>query len=158
MCLLGDLADGSLAKEGRSEVSRSLGLAQGLDFDCGGPQSPRPTALSRLSSHRPVFCHGGQTHREIRSLGSAASPRPWWGSIFPSAASRQASRSVPAGRQQGGPNMPHYEFYCERCKREVALTLSIGERERGDYKCPGCGGKKLQPLLGTFFSQTSRKA
>jgi hypothetical protein len=33
--------------------------------------------------------------------------------------------------------MPHYEFYCERCKKEVALTLSIGKRERGDYKCPG---------------------
>lgn len=52
--------------------------------------------------------------------------------------------------------MPHYEFYCERCKKEVTLTLSIGERERGDYKCPGCGGKKLEPQMGTFFSQTSR--
>jgi len=54
--------------------------------------------------------------------------------------------------------MPHYEFHCERCNKEVALTLSIGKRERGDYKCPGCGGKKLEPLMGTFFSQTSRKA
>jgi putative FmdB family regulatory protein len=54
--------------------------------------------------------------------------------------------------------MPHYEFYCERCKREVALTLSIGARERGEYKCPGCGGTPLQPLMGTFFTQTSRKA
>ena len=54
--------------------------------------------------------------------------------------------------------MPHYEFYCERCKKEVALTLSIGQRERGDYKCPVCGGTKLQPLMGTFFSKTSRKA
>ncbi|MGH7383882.1 MAG: FmdB family zinc ribbon protein [Candidatus Rokuibacteriota bacterium] len=54
--------------------------------------------------------------------------------------------------------MPHYDFYCERCKKEVALTLSMGERERGDYKCPSCGRKELQPLLGTFFSKTSRKA
>jgi putative FmdB family regulatory protein len=54
--------------------------------------------------------------------------------------------------------MPHYEFYCEHCKNEVTLTLSIGQRERGDYKCPGCGGKKLEPLMGTFFSQMSRKA
>ena len=53
--------------------------------------------------------------------------------------------------------MPHYEFYCEQCKKEVTLTLSIGERERRDYKCPDCGGKKLQPLMGTFFSQTSKK-
>ena len=27
--------------------------------------------------------------------------------------------------------MPHYEFYCERCKTEGALTLSLGTRERG---------------------------
>ena len=54
--------------------------------------------------------------------------------------------------------MPPYEFYCEQCEKEVTLTLSIGERERRDYKCPDCGGKKLQPLMGTFFSQTSRKA
>lgn len=54
--------------------------------------------------------------------------------------------------------MPHYDFHCERCQKEVTLTLSIGERERGDYKCPDCGGKKLEPLLGTFFSKTSRKA
>ena len=54
--------------------------------------------------------------------------------------------------------MAHYEFYCEHCKKEVSLTMSFGQRERGDYKCPDCGGKKLEPLMGTFFSQTSRKA
>jgi hypothetical protein len=51
--------------------------------------------------------------------------------------------------------MPHYEFYCERCK-EVTLILSIGER-RGEYTCR-LRGKKLEPRMGTFFSQTSRKA
>ena len=35
--------------------------------------------------------------------------------------------------------MPHYEFYCEKCEKEITLTLSIGERERGGYKCPGQG-------------------
>ena len=54
--------------------------------------------------------------------------------------------------------MPHYDFRCERCKKDVTLTLSIGARELGDYKCPGCGGKKLEPLMGTFSCQTSRKA
>ena len=53
--------------------------------------------------------------------------------------------------------MPHYEFYCEKCEKEVTLTLSIRERERGAYTCPACGGKALRPLMGTFFSQTSRK-
>jgi len=54
--------------------------------------------------------------------------------------------------------MPHYEFHCEGCKKDVVLPLSIRDRERGDYTCPGCGGKKLQPLMASFFSQTSRKA
>jgi putative FmdB family regulatory protein len=54
--------------------------------------------------------------------------------------------------------MPHYEFFCEKCKKEVTLTLTISERERGSYKCPSCGGKKLQPLMGAFFSKTSRKS
>ncbi len=54
--------------------------------------------------------------------------------------------------------MPNYEFFCEKCNKEVTLTLSMRERDRGDYKCPGCGGKALQPLMGTFFSKTSRKA
>lgn len=54
--------------------------------------------------------------------------------------------------------MPHYEFYCEKCKKEVSITLTIGERERGGYGCPDCGSKELSPLMGTFFSKTSRKA
>jgi len=54
--------------------------------------------------------------------------------------------------------MPSYEFYCQKCRKDVTMTLTIGERERGDYKCPACGGTSLQPLMGTFFSKTSRKA
>jgi putative FmdB family regulatory protein len=54
--------------------------------------------------------------------------------------------------------MPNYEFYCEKCKKEIMLTLTMGERERGDYQCPDCGGKELQPLVGAFFAKTSRKA
>jgi putative FmdB family regulatory protein len=53
--------------------------------------------------------------------------------------------------------MPNYEFYCAKCRKEVGLTLTMGERDRGQYQCPGCGSKELQPLLGTFFSKTSRK-
>ena len=54
--------------------------------------------------------------------------------------------------------MPSHEFYCDTCRKEVTMTLSIGERERGDYRCPSGGGKKRQPLMGTFFAKTSRKA
>lgn len=54
--------------------------------------------------------------------------------------------------------MPTYEFFCEACQKEVALTLTISERDRGEYRCPGCRGQALRPLMGTFFSKTSRKA
>ncbi len=54
--------------------------------------------------------------------------------------------------------MSHYEFYCEKCEKEVTLTVSIAERERGGYKCPGCGGKALKPLMARSFPRTSRKA
>ena len=54
--------------------------------------------------------------------------------------------------------MRMYEYYCDRCDREVTLTLSIGEHEKGRIQCPRCGGKSLRPLLSTFVSQTSRKS
>ena len=53
--------------------------------------------------------------------------------------------------------MPHYDFYCEKCRKEVTMTLSISERERGGYACPQGGGKERQPVMGTFCSKTSRK-
>ena len=54
--------------------------------------------------------------------------------------------------------MPVYEYYCDKCQREVTLTLSISEHEKGKIKCPKCGDKALRPLVSTFFSQTSRKS
>jgi putative FmdB family regulatory protein len=54
--------------------------------------------------------------------------------------------------------MPLYEFRCEKCDKEVSLTLTIGEREGGKVTCPHCGSTDLQPLLATFFSKTSRKS
>ncbi len=54
--------------------------------------------------------------------------------------------------------MPVYEFHCDKCQREVTLTLSIREHEKGKVKCPKCGSTALRPLLSTFVSQTSRKS
>ena len=54
--------------------------------------------------------------------------------------------------------MPQYDFYCEKCNKEVSLTLTFSEREKGDFTCPHCGGKNLQPQMATFFSKTSRKS
>ena len=54
--------------------------------------------------------------------------------------------------------MPLYEYVCDKCKKEVSLTMSISQREKGEAKCPQCGGRELRPLVGTFFSKTSRKS
>ena len=43
--------------------------------------------------------------------------------------------------------MPMYEYYCDKCDRDVTLTLTISEHEKGPIKCPKCGGKALRPHL-----------
>ena len=53
--------------------------------------------------------------------------------------------------------MPLYEFYCEKCRKEVTLTQTMSEHARG-AACPECGSRELRPLVGTFFSKTSRKS
>lgn len=63
------------------------------------------------------------------------------------------------GRESpGGSIMPVYEYRCDKCERDVTLTLSIREHEKGPVKCPKCGSKALRPLLSTFVSQTSKKS
>jgi len=54
--------------------------------------------------------------------------------------------------------MPLYEYYCEKCKREVTLTMTMSERDKGGAACPDCGSRSLRPLVGTVFTQTSRKS
>ena len=54
--------------------------------------------------------------------------------------------------------MPVYEYHCDNCSREVAVTLPIREHDKGVPACPQCGGQGLQPLVSAFFSQTSRKS
>ncbi len=54
--------------------------------------------------------------------------------------------------------MPLYEYYCEKCQREVSVTMTISEHDKGLPPCPQCGGREMRPLVGTFFSKTSRKS
>jgi putative FmdB family regulatory protein len=54
--------------------------------------------------------------------------------------------------------MPVYEYYCDRCQREVTLTMTIGEHDKQAAACPQCGSTSMRPLVGTFFSKTSRKS
>jgi putative FmdB family regulatory protein len=42
--------------------------------------------------------------------------------------------------------MPRYEYYCDNCRHEVAVTLSIGQHDNSVPACPQCSGKDLHPL------------
>ena len=54
--------------------------------------------------------------------------------------------------------MPQYEYFCDGCNKEVTLTMSMTEHDKGSAACPQCGSRNLRPLVGTFFSKTSRKS
>jgi putative FmdB family regulatory protein len=54
--------------------------------------------------------------------------------------------------------MPLYEYYCDTCHKELTIPMTISEHEKGSAACPECGSRTLRPLVGTFFSKTSRKS
>jgi putative FmdB family regulatory protein len=60
--------------------------------------------------------------------------------------------------EKGGVNMPTYEFYCRNCKKSVALTMTVGQYEAKDYRCPECGEKKLKQQVSHFQTKTSKKS
>jgi|RhiMetdeSRZDD1v2_1073273.scaffolds.fasta_scaffold149320_3 putative FmdB family regulatory protein len=53
--------------------------------------------------------------------------------------------------------MPLYEFWCPRCQTERSMTMTVKEREGGSPQCPDCRAR-LEPVMTTFFSKTSRKS
>jgi putative FmdB family regulatory protein len=54
--------------------------------------------------------------------------------------------------------MPLYEYFCQRCNREVTIPMTVSEHEKGGAACPHCGDTGLRPQIGTVFTQTSRKS
>ena len=46
--------------------------------------------------------------------------------------------------------MPLYEYFCDRCQKEVAVTQSMSEHAKG-AACPECGSRDMRPLVGAFF-------
>lgn len=54
--------------------------------------------------------------------------------------------------------MPLYEYRCEKCEKDVTVTMSISEHDKAKAACPQCGGTQMRPLVSTIFTQTSRKS
>jgi putative FmdB family regulatory protein len=53
--------------------------------------------------------------------------------------------------------MPLYEYFCDKCQKEVTVTQTMSEQAKG-AACPDCGSRTMRPLVGSFFSKTSRKS
>ena len=70
------------------------------------------------------------------------------------AASVPTAMFPPVGEEEA---MPLYEFFCDACQKEVSVTQSMSEHANGAV-CPECGGRNMRPLVGPFFSKTSRKS
>ncbi len=54
--------------------------------------------------------------------------------------------------------MPVYEFYCNDCKKEFALPLTLREYEKGEFACPRCNGKKVEREVSVSHVITSKKS
>ena len=35
--------------------------------------------------------------------------------------------------------MPAYEYYCDKCRGDVTVTLPISEHDKAKVACPQCG-------------------
>jgi putative FmdB family regulatory protein len=54
--------------------------------------------------------------------------------------------------------MPHYEFYCHKCKKSFSLVLRLVDYDEGDVVCPHCGSKKVEQRWSPFSVITSKKS
>ena len=48
--------------------------------------------------------------------------------------------------------MPAHEYYCDECRVDVTVTLSISEHDKAKAACPQCSSTALRPLVSTFVS------
>lgn len=57
--------------------------------------------------------------------------------------------------------MPMYEFYCNDCKKEFNLILSVKEYEeyaKKNFPCATCHGKNVERLITTLHVITPKKS
>ena len=54
--------------------------------------------------------------------------------------------------------MPTYVFRCAKCNQEFEKFMTVAQRDKARPACPACKGRKVEPVLGSFFAKTSRKS
>jgi putative FmdB family regulatory protein len=54
--------------------------------------------------------------------------------------------------------MPVYVFRCVKCDAQFEKTMTVAQREKARPACPECQGRKVAPVLSSFFAKTKRKS
>jgi len=54
--------------------------------------------------------------------------------------------------------VPVYEFECQKCGKEFTLVVSVKQYEQGEFTCPACQAKEVEPLITSTNVITSRKS
>ncbi len=54
--------------------------------------------------------------------------------------------------------MPIYEYTCENCKKDFAVTMSLKEAGQKSLKCPHCNSDKVEKKYTGFTAVTSKKS
>lgn len=52
--------------------------------------------------------------------------------------------------------MPHYDYTCEKCKKDFVIEMKISELDKKEVVCSECGSKKVQRnVTNTSFTSES---
>jgi putative FmdB family regulatory protein len=54
--------------------------------------------------------------------------------------------------------MPHYEYFCNACKKTFSKVLTLAEYEEGKVLCPHCGSHKVEQSWSVFYPITPKKS
>ena len=54
--------------------------------------------------------------------------------------------------------MPVYEYFCEACRKDFELALTLHEHDEEKIKCPKCGSKKIHQIAAAFTAVTAKKS
>jgi putative FmdB family regulatory protein len=54
--------------------------------------------------------------------------------------------------------MPVYDYHCESCSHDFAVTESIARHGRAKVTCPKCKSPKVERVFTPFYAKTVRKS